>query len=55
MTPERWKQVNELFHSALARQPAERSSFLDKACFEDRELRNEVESLLSHMKLRIAL
>jgi hypothetical protein len=27
MTPERWEQVNEMFHSALKREPAQRAAF----------------------------
>ncbi len=46
MTPERWKQVEELFHAALERDEAERAPFLDQACAGDDELRREVESLL---------
>src|SRR4030095_14383101 len=46
MTPERWQRVNELFHCALERQPAQRAAFLDQACAGDQELRKEVESLI---------
>jgi eukaryotic-like serine/threonine-protein kinase len=46
MTPERWLRVNELFHSALEREPAQRAAFLDQACADDPELRKEVESLI---------
>jgi eukaryotic-like serine/threonine-protein kinase len=46
MSPERWKQVNELFHSAVEREPAHRAAFLDQACADDQELRREVESLI---------
>jgi eukaryotic-like serine/threonine-protein kinase len=46
MTPERWEQVNELFHSALEREPAQRPAFLDQVCADDQELRKEVESLI---------
>ena len=46
MTPERWHQVNGLFHSALGREPAQRAAFLDQACDGDPELRKEVESLI---------
>src|SRR5215510_7235453 len=46
MTPERWQRVNELFHCALEREPAQRVAFLDQACGEDPELRKEVESLI---------
>lgn len=47
MTPERWQQVKNVFHQALELTPAERSSFLDRACSTDHSLRREVESLLS--------
>ena len=51
MTPERWQRVKELFQSALKREPSERAAFLDQACADDEELRNEVESLIgSHEK-----
>jgi len=51
MTPERWQKVKEIFHSALQRQPAERSLFLSQACGDDESLRKEVESLIaSHEK-----
>ncbi len=46
MTPERWQQVREIFHSALQYAPAERSAFLTSACGSDAALRDEVESLL---------
>src|SRR5215813_12749571 len=47
MTPERWQQVNQLFHSALKYDPSQRASFLNQACDGDQELRQEVESLIS--------
>src|SRR5215468_2446442 len=46
MTPERWKQIDQLLQEALERGPAERASFLDRTCGDDGELRHEVESLL---------
>ena len=46
MKPERWKQVDELLEAALDCPPAERTSFLDRACSGDEELRRELESLL---------
>ena len=46
MNPERWKQVNDLFQSALERPPRERTAFLNEVCDNDDELRREVESLL---------
>ena len=44
---ERRQQVEELFHAALDREPAERETFLSQACRTDPELRAEVESLIS--------
>ena len=46
MTPERWRQVDQLLQDALDRGPAERAAFLAKACSGDDELRREVESLI---------
>src|SRR5215510_381925 len=46
MTPERWKQVDQLMQDALDRGPAERAAFLAEACGGDDELRLEVLSLL---------
>jgi serine/threonine protein kinase len=46
MTPERWQQVEQIYHAALEAQPAARSAFLDEACKGDSELRREVASLL---------
>jgi len=47
MTSERWKEVQELFHSALERGPKERVAFIDEVCSTDAELRAELESLLA--------
>ncbi|MGC2626251.1 MAG: protein kinase [Candidatus Udaeobacter sp.] len=46
MKPERWKQVNDLFQSAIERAPEERAAFLDESCYGDEGMRREVESLL---------
>ena len=48
MTPERWQQIDELFHAALAHEPTERAAFLGTACSGDESLRIEVESLLAY-------
>jgi hypothetical protein len=48
MTPERWKQIDQLLDSALQREANQRSAFLEQACAGDEELRREVESLLAH-------
>jgi serine/threonine-protein kinase len=47
MTPERWRQIEEIFQAAVERAPEERAAFLDQACAGDPELRQEVESLLA--------
>jgi eukaryotic-like serine/threonine-protein kinase len=47
MKPEHWQQLDKLFHSALEREPKERSAFLDKACAGDESLRKQVEALLA--------
>jgi serine/threonine protein kinase/TolB-like protein/Flp pilus assembly protein TadD len=45
MDPERWQQIDQLFHSALKCEPAARAAFL-QASIEDEALRHEVESLV---------
>src|SRR5688572_16673345 len=47
MTPERWEQINRLFHAALDREAGQRFAFVAQACAGDEPLRNEVESLIS--------
>ena len=47
MTPERWRQVEEIFHAALSRDESERVAFLAHACAGDVALRREVELLLA--------
>src|SRR5436189_2373993 len=47
MKAERWKQVNDLFQSAVERAPRERAAFLHEACHGDEGLRREVDSLLT--------
>ena len=46
MTPERHRQIGELFERALEVAPAARAQFLNDACAGDDALRREVESLL---------
>src|SRR5277367_17924 len=48
MNPQRWAIIEALYHAALKKEPAERSSYLVAACAEDLTLRNEVESLLGY-------
>jgi serine/threonine protein kinase len=47
VTPERWAQIEELFHRAAESDPAVRREMLDHACSSDVELRQEVEALLA--------
>src|SRR5262245_27657487 len=48
MKPERWKQVEQLYHAALERAPDERAAFLAETCASDSDLRREVEELLGY-------
>jgi len=48
MTPERWREIERLYHAALAHEPGERAAFLDGACGADHALRREVESLFDY-------
>lgn len=51
MNPERWKQIDQIFHAALNRDPSARASFLADACKDDESLRTEIEALIaSHEK-----
>jgi serine/threonine protein kinase len=47
MTPERWRQIEELYQAVLEQEPDRRDAFLQSACGEDRDLLREVESLLA--------
>ena len=47
MTPERYRQVGELYHAALEVASAERAAFLTRECAGDEGLRLEVESLIN--------
>ena len=49
MPQDRWKKVEETFHTAMERPAEERSAYLDSVCAGDVELRREVESLLSEL------
>jgi eukaryotic-like serine/threonine-protein kinase len=46
VTPERWQQVERLYHAVLAQPPSARAAFLDNTCADDADLRAEVDSLL---------
>ena len=47
MGSERWRSVTEIFHAALASDPARREAFLADACGGDAESRAEVEALVA--------
>ena len=47
MTPERWRQITELFHAARAGDPAQRDALLADACREDPALQREVAAMLA--------
>ena len=44
----RHRQISDIYHAALARNPAEREAFVRNACDGDEALRREVESLLQY-------
>src|SRR6266487_4021719 len=48
MKPERWRQIEHLYDSALKVVADQRYAFLNEECGEDEDLRKEVESLLSY-------
>ena len=48
MNPDRWAEVERLYHDTLACVDSERAAFLRDACVSNESLRQEVESLLAH-------
>ncbi len=46
MTPERWQQIEKIYHSALELEESQRATLLEETCAGDEALRREVESLL---------
>src|SRR5262245_58213008 len=48
MTPERWRQITEIFHGAIAiRDAAAREAYLHDVCSDDPLLRAEIDSRLA--------
>jgi eukaryotic-like serine/threonine-protein kinase len=47
VNPERWRQIERIYHAALSRSPSDREAFLKSECSGDERLRVEIESLLS--------
>src|ERR1700687_2113413 len=50
MEAERWRQVEQLYHSVLAVEESSRSAFLEDSCAGDEALRREVQSLLDNQE-----
>ena len=50
MAQERWRRTEELFNAALDLTQEKRAAFLERNCGTDRELRREIEVLLSKEK-----
>src|SRR5450759_4798505 len=48
MEQQRWRQIEQLYHSARERDPSQIHAFLAEVCQGDEELRREIESLLAH-------
>jgi serine/threonine protein kinase len=48
MEPERWQQIERLYHAAVKLAADQRAGFLRQECQDDDELRAEVQSLLAH-------
>lgn len=47
MTPERFRQIRNLFEAVVERPPNTRGGFLAEACQADSDLQDEVERLLA--------
>ena len=50
MTPERWRQIKQVFQAAFDLSPGERPPYVRQACAGDDDLRAEVESLLASVE-----
>jgi len=48
MTPDRWRRLEEIYHSARSRDSGSRATYIAEACAGDEDLRLQVESLLLH-------
>ncbi len=48
-SPDRWRQIEDVFHHAIECDSGNRAAYLDEACGSDAELRREVESLLASL------
>ena len=50
MTPQRFRQIRNVFDALMEREPATRTMFLEEACQGDEELRGEVQRLIAAHK-----
>src|SRR4051812_14646721 len=50
MTPERWQQIERIYHAALELPATARAAYLREQCAEDEALHGEVESLLRNVE-----
>ncbi len=50
MTPERWQQVEDVYHTVMARPERERAGAVAELCSSDEALGNEVKSLLGFLE-----
>ena len=50
MSPEHWRQIEEIFQNALDFSPSERANYLTEKCIGDDDLRSEVEKLLAQFE-----
>ena len=48
MTPDRWRELEHLYHAALEHESGQRDAFIAQACASDPDLRRELESLIGH-------
>jgi uncharacterized RDD family membrane protein YckC len=53
MSPDRWRQISEVYHAALTREGSKRTAFVREACAGDETLEREVESLLAQASAAI--
>ncbi len=50
MQAERWRRVEQLYHTAMEQEEGERAAFLERSCAGDQALRVEVESLIAYAR-----
>src|SRR5262249_11772794 len=48
MTPDRWKRLEQIYHSARTLDASERAAYVAEACGDDADLQLQIESLLAH-------